>query len=174
MSSILLSLASQIEDLEFKITRDGFESIYPVQAQLINIKSELEQISTKKLCEVKYQKYVESKHFAYNELVAKYSMFIDKCNNLKQEISNCGIIPQNILKYINKQNNEHIDWYKRMMANSANELNNIESFDEYINKLYGTLMTKQLKLQHELEEKLEILEEINSEQFQILKNHLQI
>ena len=46
MSSILLSLASQIEDLEFKITRDGFESIYSVQAQLINIKSELEQIST--------------------------------------------------------------------------------------------------------------------------------
>ena len=174
MSMVLLSLASQIEDLEFKITGDGSYSVNYLTEQLAMIKADINEISTKKKREAKYQTYVERKHFTHNELVKNYSTFIEKRQTLAQEILNCPNIPPNMLKYITKQNDEIIELYKRRIANSEKELNNLETFDGYINNLYGTLVTKQFALQLELEEKLEILEEINSEQFQQLKKHLQI
>lgn len=173
--SVLLSLAGQIEDLEFKLTGTGWDSILETEFKLKLVREDLNELSTKKKCEEYYQKYVSKKHFDHKILLSNLNEFYVIREQLRQQIQLFSSqIPPGILSFIENQNEEHINWYHERIANSENELKNISSYDKIINDRYGELMTKQLHLTHKHAELLELLEETKSEQFQKLKKLLNI
>lgn len=173
--SVLLSLAGQIEDLEFKLTGTGWDSILETEFKLKLIREDLNEISTKKKCEEYYQKYVTKAHTDHKILVSNYNQYVTVREKLQQEIQlYAEHIPSAILAYVTAQNDEHLQWYKQRIANSEKNLKNLKSYDEIIQERYGEITTKQLYWTHKHAELLELLEETKSEQFQKLKKLLNI